>query len=228
MKVLDLWCWNWNNKYNIYNNNKYETYWVDIEQEHIDICKKRFSNSKFIKIDWEKLPFENNFFDIIHSLDVLEHVDDLKQVLKESTRVLKSWWKFIIEVPYWKSEERFLKIKPSYWKQVHHVRMFKNWEMEKILNKFWFNLNKTKKLKFFDNITLWYLLKNWNIISQKWNFDIKVPFLLSLISCFFIKEATLYSTKSKFFYPFYLLLSPIRIILDNFFPKSIYFEFIKK
>jgi len=228
-KILDLWCWEWNNKHNIYNNIKYETYWVDIEQENIDICVKKYPNSNFRKIDWEILPFDDNFFNIIHSLDVLEHVDDLNQVLKETTRVLKSWWKFIIEVPYWKSEERLLKIKPEYWQQVHHVRMFKDWEMEKVLNKFWFELVKIKRIKFFDNVILWYLLKNWNIINQKWNFSIKPPFLLSLLSYFFIKEAALYWTKSKIIiYPFYLLLTPIRLILDNIFPKSIYFEFIKK
>ena len=40
-------------------------------------------------VNGKTLPFTDNFFDIIHSMDVLEHVDDLPTVLKEATRVLK-------------------------------------------------------------------------------------------------------------------------------------------
>lgn len=41
----------------------------------------------------------------------------------------------MIEVPYRRSEELLLKIKPEYRGQVHHVRMFKEGEMEKIFDK---------------------------------------------------------------------------------------------
>jgi len=68
-------------------------------------------------------------------MDVLEHVDDLPTVLKEATRVLRSGGKFMIEVPYRKSEELLLKIKPKYREQVHHVRMFRENEMENIFEK---------------------------------------------------------------------------------------------
>lgn len=41
-------------------------------------------------VDGENLPFDDNFFDAIHTMDVLEHIDDLDTVLKEATRVLRS------------------------------------------------------------------------------------------------------------------------------------------
>ncbi len=211
MKILDLWCWNWNNKHKIYAENN-EVYWVDIEQENVDCCKRRFPIHTFIKIDGETLPFTDNFFDIIHSMDVLEHVDDLPTVLTETTRVLKKWGKFMIEVPYWESEELLLKIKPEYRKQVHHVRMFKDGEMETMFKELWYSLVKTKKIKFFENIILSYLFKRTNIINQKWEMKINM------------------TMKLKFLLRHWLLLFAYKMYpsyFDNKFPKSIYFEFIK-
>lgn len=228
-KILDIWCWGWNNKYKIYNKN-YKTYWVDIDINNVNTCRNKFPDSIFQLVKpWDKLPFDNNYFDTLHSLDTLEHVDDLKQILEESTRVLKKWWKFIIEIPYWKSEQFLLKIKPEYWEQVHHVRMFKEWELENIMNNFWYELIKKKKLNFFENIVLYFQFKKWDIISQKWDSNVKIPYFIKLLKYCTDKESTFRNTKtSLILWPVFLIIYPIRIILNRVFPKSISFNFIKK
>lgn len=228
MYILDFWCWYWNNKHDIYNS-KNKTFWVDISDENINYCKNKYPYQTFIKTVWdEKLPFKNEYFDKIQSLDVLEHVDDLDHNLNEISRVSKKGSIFIVEVPYRKSENYLLNINKDYWKQVHHVRMFKNNEMEKILKNYWFKLIKKNKIKFFDNIVLAYLLKNWKIINQKWEFNIKAPKILAYISYTMNYEAATYSKKAKIFIlPFYYLFSPFRYFMDNIFPKSIYYEFVK-
>jgi len=62
-------------------------------------------SSKFINGFGENIPFKSNFFDIVYSTSVLEHVKDPEQVICEAIRVLKpggllqfiipnygSWW----------------------------------------------------------------------------------------------------------------------------------------
>lgn len=212
MKILDLWCGYGNNKHKIYAK-KNEVYGVDIEEDNVLHCKERFPNHTFIKVDGETLPFDNDFFDVIHSMDVLEHVDNLNIVLQEATRVLKPWGRFMIEVPYRRSEELLLKIKPEYRDQVHHVRMFRDGEMENIFEKLGYTLSKRRKISFFIHVYLAFAFKRANILNQKWAMDLskwmKLYFILRYTAFFLIYKL----------YPSYF---------DNKLPKSIYFEFIKK
>lgn len=212
MKILDLGCGDGNNKYRIYSPEN-EVYWVDIEEENVDTCRTKFPWHTFLVVDWETLPFEDNFFDIIHSMDVLEHVDDLDMVLWEATRVLRSWGKFMIEVPYWKSEEELLKIKPQYWEQVHHVRMYRDGEMETIFHKLGYTLWKIKKLNFFIHLYFSFAFKRADIINQKWAMNLSKWKKLYFMGLYF---------------PYFIVYKIYPSYFDNKFPKSIFFEFIKK
>ena len=53
----------------------------------------------FKNVDAQKLPFENNFFDVIYSMDVIEHIADDKAFINEGLRVLKKGGDFIIGTP---------------------------------------------------------------------------------------------------------------------------------
>ncbi len=227
MKILDIGCGTINNKHWIYNS-IHQTIGIDIEISNIETCQKKFPDKTFLLVNGISLPFENGYFDMLHSLDVLEHVDDLKIVLTEATRVLRQWGEFIIEVPYWKSEERLLSINNRYWDVLHHVRMFRDNELEKVMSKYGFQLTESYGLKFFENITLWYSLRRGDLLNQRGETEITPPLLLNLLNYFFIKEAALFSIKSKILiYPFYIILSPIRWLGNAIFPKSIYFKFRK-
>jgi ubiquinone/menaquinone biosynthesis C-methylase UbiE len=64
----------------------------------------RYSNeikmSKFIKkASSEKIPFEDNYFDVVYSSHVLEHVSDELQSLREMKRVLKDDGVLILGMP---------------------------------------------------------------------------------------------------------------------------------
>lgn len=212
MKILDLGCGDGNNKYKIYSPEN-ETYGVDIEQSNVDTCNMKFPWHAFLKVDWETLPFEDNFFDVVHSMDVLEHVDSLEVVLQEATRVLKSWGKFMVEVPYWKSEVELLKIKSQYWEQVHHVRMYKDGDLESIFANLWYTLWKTKKLNFFIHIYFTFAFKHADIINQKGEMNLSKWMKLYFMFIYF---------------PYFLVYKLYPSYFDNKFPKSVYYEFIKK
>lgn len=85
----------------------------------------------------EAWPFENNSFDGILALAVLEHVVDYNSVLAEVSRLIKPGGCFIVEVPnlgYWKEVRRLLRRKQPHWlKQYDHVRGWTMRYLEDIL-----------------------------------------------------------------------------------------------
>lgn len=54
-----------------------------------EILKKLNLKNKVIMYDGKRLPFTDNSFDIVTFIDVIEHVDNQEQVLKEIKRILK-------------------------------------------------------------------------------------------------------------------------------------------
>jgi ubiquinone/menaquinone biosynthesis C-methylase UbiE len=64
-----------------------ETYGIDPDAEALE--KNTFIHNKIVGTA-EKMPFENDFFDVITSAWVLEHLDDPERVFGEIHRVLKS------------------------------------------------------------------------------------------------------------------------------------------
>jgi ubiquinone/menaquinone biosynthesis C-methylase UbiE len=89
---------------------------LDISAFALDCCRKRGFNHVVVG-DIEKLPFENNVFDIITALDVLEHVD-VPKALAEMYRVLKPRGYNVITVPafqfLWSGHDQALGHKQRY------------------------------------------------------------------------------------------------------------------
>ncbi len=56
-------------------------------------------STHFISGDIQELPFKSNYFDVVFSLDVLEHVFDPIKALDELKRVLRDGGIFIVSVP---------------------------------------------------------------------------------------------------------------------------------
>jgi SAM-dependent methyltransferase len=70
---------------------------VDVSDDALEFCKRK--GLKAHKGLAENLPFENESFDVVTALDVVEHLDDDMAGLKEMHRVLKSGGKTLIFVP---------------------------------------------------------------------------------------------------------------------------------
>ena len=60
--------------------------------------------------DLEKFPypFDDNTFDLIEASQVLEHVDNLRGVMKELARILKPGGKLKIDVPHFSSNTAYM------------------------------------------------------------------------------------------------------------------------
>lgn len=73
-------------------------YGVDISKIAVKFCKKRgIKNVRVANI--LKLPYKDNFFDLVCLLDVMEHIKDDKVAIKEARRVLKPGGILLTTVP---------------------------------------------------------------------------------------------------------------------------------
>lgn len=206
---------------------------IDISFEDIQISKKRYPNVKFLQMSAEMLKFKKSTFDEVYAIEVLEHVDDLQKVLDEIARVLKVGGKLIVSVPYYKSESWLKKIRPSYFKEIHHVRVFKETELERYMKKRGFFLHTKKRKGFLQHIELYILFKR-NVKSKtqlsigSWRDNYFTKFVH--ITALYFDRAVLLTPLR--YIPFWVVTLPIGELVNyvgnKSFPKSSYYEFIKK
>ncbi len=102
-KLLDIGCGDGTVGYFAKNNYR-EVYGVDISDTALEIAEERGVITKKININDEALPFEDNHFDAAVCLDVIEHVFEPVDLIKETFRVLKNGGLLVISTPnirYW-------------------------------------------------------------------------------------------------------------------------------
>jgi SAM-dependent methyltransferase len=109
----------------------------------------KYVRSNKIEADIESLPFENNNFDCVTCLEVIEHlpIPVYKSSLKELARIAKKH--IIISVPYDEKLEDSYTRCPScrtiFNKEIH-LRSFKEEDVINLFNEFGFECTLTKKL----------------------------------------------------------------------------------
>ena len=97
----------------------------------LDQARKRFPGEIFFETDLQTLPFLDNKFDAILSLEMLEHSPSPQKVLREMARVLKPGGQLILTCPSLVSEvhlwlaDRFMNNHgegPHRFPSIHHVK----------------------------------------------------------------------------------------------------------
>jgi SAM-dependent methyltransferase len=110
---------------------------IDISRSSIKLCQKKKLNC--IYFDGTKFPFNREYFDMVGSFNVLEHVDNPMLFLNEHIRVLKEGGYIIIACP------NFLSITNSFhWHTSGFIQKFKN--LVKIIKKFLCNSCNFEKM----------------------------------------------------------------------------------
>lgn len=112
-KLLDIGC-SYGYYTRFYLNKCKEVYGIDPNEDLIKIAKKRYPRIKFKIGDAEKIPFKDDYFDVILLSDVLEHVNDEEKAINEVYRVLKNNGVIIITVPH-KGLFRFMDVDNYSW-----------------------------------------------------------------------------------------------------------------
>jgi len=98
--MVDLGCGNGNQTSDIMKLvSAKEVYGIDINQINLAEAEKKGVTGIRSDLSTDKLPFEDNYFDLVILSEVIEHLLNPDNVLKESYRVLKSNGYFIVTSP---------------------------------------------------------------------------------------------------------------------------------
>ena len=79
--------------------NKNVVYGIDIVNRNLIKAKSKGMIVSNVDIDRDKLPYRDNFFDVVVLADFIEHVFDTDAVLRKCAKVLKKNGKLIITTP---------------------------------------------------------------------------------------------------------------------------------
>lgn len=79
---------------------------IDISGKAISLARKKFPKLNFVIGNLEKLPFNNESFDLVYSAYVFEHLRDHLEVISEAKRVLKKDGNFVIICPNYGAPNR--------------------------------------------------------------------------------------------------------------------------
>lgn len=79
---------------------------VDISRTAVEKAKKRYPALDFIEADLEKIPFNNNSFDLVYSAFVLEHLANPEKFIREAIRVTNHGGKVVLIAPNYGSPNR--------------------------------------------------------------------------------------------------------------------------
>jgi ubiquinone/menaquinone biosynthesis C-methylase UbiE len=232
-RILDLGCGTGYRTYVLSKKRDTIVTGVDISKKNIKVAKKKYPKVDFRKMNVEKLRFERNFFDKVYAVDVLEHVDNLEAVLKEAARVTKKNGKLLAEIPSEKSEKWLLSKRPTFHKEIHHVRIFKDKDLENKLANYSFKIIKKKNKNFLQHLELYYSFKTKGLSSTQldigsWN-DTALSIMVHIIVSFF-DPYWVFNTHLKYV-PFWIITLPVGYVVNYFgnkiMPKSVYYEFVK-
>jgi ubiquinone/menaquinone biosynthesis C-methylase UbiE len=108
IKILDSGCWGLNTakllKHKGFNN----IIGIDLyeQEDHLkdDLIKNKELGIALVKGDTESTNFQDNAFDLIVSISVIEHGINFKRFLSESKRILKSGGYLFVTCDYWEDK----------------------------------------------------------------------------------------------------------------------------
>jgi len=114
-------------------------YGVDPDQDSLDFAAAKIK-AKLVRAKAEKLPFSNNFFDVVLATEIIEHLPRPELMLQEINRVLKKGGRAIITTPV---------KQPGGLTDPLHAQEFYPWELKQICRQYF------RKVKVITSHPLW-------------------------------------------------------------------------
>lgn len=128
-----------------------EIYGIDISPKAVALASRRIPSGHFQIADAQNLPFKDGYFSAVFCLEVLEHIDNPRDVLEGMKRVLKPDGYALILVP----TDNFLfrlgwfvwNLYSPVWKHVH-VQSFRGKSLEEMISKTGLEVLSSKTFNF--------------------------------------------------------------------------------
>ena len=79
--------------------NDSEIWGMDFSEKIISILKEKYPNINYVVGEFNKMPFEDEYFDCVILGEIIEHVEHPKRVIEEAFRVLKKGGWFALSTP---------------------------------------------------------------------------------------------------------------------------------
>jgi len=76
-----------------------EVYGVDISDEALMVSAQRGITTKKLDLNYDRLPFPDEYFDLVIAAEVIEHMENTDNLLNEAWRVLSSGGSAILSTP---------------------------------------------------------------------------------------------------------------------------------
>lgn len=110
----------------------FECVGVDVNKEYVKIARNKGVEAYVVK---EQLPFNNNSFDTVIMFELLEHVQNPSEILKEAKRVAKK--NILITVPDCGGFEilRSYRLTYEHFLELDHINFFTKKDLENLLSK---------------------------------------------------------------------------------------------
>jgi ubiquinone/menaquinone biosynthesis C-methylase UbiE len=146
----------------------FQGYGIDIFDENITSARKNYPASTFKVADLNagKLPFPDNYFDVIWAGDIIEHIYDTINMFSEFNRVMKPGGRLVCSTPYHGIIKimaiSLIDMKRHFHPEHPHVRFYTNKSLRMILQKYGFSVKSEKYLGRFPTMS-----NNMFFISQK-------------------------------------------------------------
>lgn len=120
----------------------------DFDERAIKLCKEKGTEAIQVNSETDRIPFDDNHFDLISCFEVIEHIKSPQNMLNEIHRTLKQDGIFVISTPnisWW-----YLRIKHllGIWDfhDMDHIRFYNPNLLKRCLNDFGFKVIQVKSI----------------------------------------------------------------------------------
>lgn len=87
-----------------------ELYGVDISSKAVELARERGIRAYNVNLNEEKLPFQDNYFETLTCLSVLQYIHDVYFAIREFRRVLQLGGELLLVFPNMRSYRRIVKL----------------------------------------------------------------------------------------------------------------------
>ncbi|MCM1287575.1 MAG: class I SAM-dependent methyltransferase [Clostridium sp.] len=131
-----------------------DVYGMDMSEISVNYCGQKWGRNKILQGTLpDDLPFENDFFDNILALDLLEHIEDDKEAVKALYSMLKPKGNLLITVPAFKTLWGYNDV------VVKHYRRYVKKELIDMCHKAGFKIKMCSYYNFWFFIPIWIVRK---------------------------------------------------------------------